>query len=337
MFDNKRINSRPVLSVITPVYNCEEYIDDCVRSLMNQTLEEIEFIFIDDFSTDGSLERLNEILDEFPEKSGRVRIIRHSQNKGVSYSRSEGLSVAEGEWIIFCDADDEVEKNAYELMHDAALEKVSDIVICGYQIFGDVGLRIYNQGIGEIEADELIAGICGSSKKKMHGALWNKMIRRSLWKNVTFPDGLNYCEDEVALFQILLKQPKIFIIKDILYKYRIRDNSLISSKDDTMDRQCDILIPFLSNLKMQASKCQRDAFDAKIIKLLYRLLKSKRLGISKLSAQYGCWYDKICLEKQMNIFERMHLRCSLKGKIFISRIIGFCNDSGYRLVKLIGW
>lgn len=335
MCNHKDVFCKPLLSVITPIYNCEGYIGDCVNSLLGQSFESIEFIFIEDCSSDRSFDCLNEALSKYPDKFDRIKILRHSENRGVAFSRSEGVSASVGEWIIFCDADDMVDTRAYELMYSVGREYASDIVICGYEIFGKgINSKVCNQGKGEIGADELFARICGLSRKTMHGALWNKMIRRCLLKDVIFPVGLNYCEDESALFQILMKQPKIYILDQALYKYRIRNNSLISLKDKTMDRQCALLIPFITGLKTNATQLQKDALDAKVIRLLYRLLKSKRLSLREFYKRYGEWYDKIELEKRFNILERIHLQCCLKGYLFSGGIIGFCNDSGYRLIKM---
>ncbi len=335
MSNHKDEFCNPLLSVITPIYNCEDYIGDCVNSLLGQSLENIEFIFIDDCSSDKSIDRLNEAVSRYPDKFERIKIIRHSKNRGVAFSRSEGVSASAGEWIIFCDADDMVDRNAYELMYSAGRDYASDIVVCGYEIFGKgIGSKVYDQGNGEIGADELFARICGLSRKTMHGALWNKMIRRSLLKDVRFPVEASYCEDEVALFQILMKQPKIHILDQTFYKYRIRNNSLISLKDETMEKQCAVLVPFITGLKINATEFQKDALDAKVVRLLYRLLKSHRLSHREFYNRYGDWYDKVRLEKRFNILERIHLQCCLKGYSFAGGIIGFCNDSGYRLIKM---
>lgn len=335
MCNHKDEFCKPLLSVITPIYNCEDYIGDCVNSLLGQSLENIEFIFIDDCSSDRSIDCLNEAVSRYPDKFERIKIIRHYKNRGVAFSRSEGVSASAGEWIIFCDADDMVDTNAYELMYSAGRDYASDIVVCGYEIFGKgIGPKGYGQGKGEIEADEFFARICGLSGKTIHGALWNKMIRRYLLKDVRFPVEASYCEDEAALFQILMKQPKIYILDQTLYKYRIRNNSLISLKDETMDKQCAVLIPFITGLKTNATDLQKNALDAKIIRLLYRLLKSKRLSLREFYKRYGDWYDKIRLEKRFNILERIHLQCCLKGYLFAGGMIGFCNDSGYKLIKM---
>lgn len=103
-----------VISVIIPVYNAENYIVECARSLLGQTYRNIEFIFIDDCSTDSSFKKLEMVVGEYPGLN--VRIVRHSENKGAAASRNDGLSLATGDYIGFVDADDWIEPEMYERM-----------------------------------------------------------------------------------------------------------------------------------------------------------------------------------------------------------------------------
>ena len=94
----------PKISVIVPVYNAERYIANCLRSLFEQTLDDIEYIFVDDASTDSSILIIRSILELYPLRQDHVVIIRNSVNKGPSYSRNRALEVCTGEYIAFCDS-----------------------------------------------------------------------------------------------------------------------------------------------------------------------------------------------------------------------------------------
>ena len=98
------------VSVCIPVYNMEKYIEDCIKSLVNQTLKEIELIFVNDGSTDNSLNILNEYKKQYPDI---IKVISQ-ENKGLGGARNKGLELASGEYIGFVDADDFVEPNMYE-------------------------------------------------------------------------------------------------------------------------------------------------------------------------------------------------------------------------------
>ena len=124
----------PSVSVIIPVYKTEEYIEKCADSLFKQTLDNIEYIFIDDNSPDRSIDLLTNVLECFPKRKGQVRIIRHTANTGVSYVRNEGLYIANGEYIIYCDSDDYVDIEMYEKLYSKAKENNADIVGCDFII-----------------------------------------------------------------------------------------------------------------------------------------------------------------------------------------------------------
>lgn len=120
------------VSVIVPIYNCAQYIGKCVDSLMNQTLDEIEVIFIDDHSKDDSYNELLKSLAQYPERAKNAIVKQHEENKGVSRTRNEGIDLASGEFIAFCDSDDWMDKRMYEKMYQTAKAESAEIVICDF-------------------------------------------------------------------------------------------------------------------------------------------------------------------------------------------------------------
>ena len=99
------------VSIVIPVYNVEKYIERCVRSLFEQTLDDIEYIFVDDCSPDQSVAVLQSTLQDYPNRKESVRIIRHKENKGVAVARNAGINAAQGKYLIHCDSDDWVDAN----------------------------------------------------------------------------------------------------------------------------------------------------------------------------------------------------------------------------------
>ena len=108
------------VSVIIPIYNVELFIERCVVSLMEQTLEEVELIFVDDASPDGSVNILREVVGRYPSRKDCVKIITHSENKGLPAARNTGLAEATGEYIFYCDSDDFVELDLLESLYNKA-------------------------------------------------------------------------------------------------------------------------------------------------------------------------------------------------------------------------
>ena len=122
----------PKVSIVIPVYNVEKYIERCVRTLFAQTLDDLEYIFVDDCSPDNSIDVMLKVLEEYPVRKPQVKLIRHEINQGVSQSRQDGVEAATGEYIIHCDPDDWVELDMYEQLYTKAKETNADLVLCDY-------------------------------------------------------------------------------------------------------------------------------------------------------------------------------------------------------------
>jgi glycosyltransferase involved in cell wall biosynthesis len=114
----------PKISVIIPVYNVRQYLDQCLNSLAEQTYKNLEIILVDDGSTDGS----SEICDSYSEKDERFKVI-HQNNAGVSSARNAGLNAVSGEWIMFMDADDWIENDTCEAALNCAVRNDADTVL----------------------------------------------------------------------------------------------------------------------------------------------------------------------------------------------------------------
>lgn len=118
------------VSVIVPIYKAEKYIERCARSLFEQTLDDIEYIFVNDCTPDRSMWVLQQVAKEYPHRLANIRILNHEKNTGQSGARRDGMAVASGEYVIHCDADDWVELDMYESMYSKAIETGSDAVTC---------------------------------------------------------------------------------------------------------------------------------------------------------------------------------------------------------------
>ena len=128
----------PKISIIIPVYNAEQYLEDCLLSISQQTFGDFEILAVNDGSTDRSLE----ILKKYQEKEPRLKVFSQ-ENKGVSAARNLGVEYAKGEYIIFLDSDDYIENNMIESLLKVAIENQSDIVLCGfYADFVDVNEQL---------------------------------------------------------------------------------------------------------------------------------------------------------------------------------------------------
>ena len=118
------------VSILVPVYNVAAFIEKCARSLFEQTFADIEYVFVDDCSPDNSVEILQRVLEDYPERKSCVKILRHEVNKGVSSARNTALRNASGDYVFFVDSDDFLELDAIALLLDKAKGTNVDIVLC---------------------------------------------------------------------------------------------------------------------------------------------------------------------------------------------------------------
>lgn len=126
------------VSVIVPVYNVEKYLERCLNSLVNQTLQDIQIIVVNDGSPDNSQEIIDRFEKEYPDKlKGYIK-----ENGGLSDARNYGMQFVEGEYVAFVDSDDYVDETMYEKLYNKAIEEDSELVVCGYYKVNDG--NIYN-------------------------------------------------------------------------------------------------------------------------------------------------------------------------------------------------
>ena len=212
------MEKNPLVSIIIPVYNVEQYIESCCRSVFSQTYDNIEVIIVNDGTPDRSIEIVEKMLaGEFAGMKPRVKII-NQENQGLPGARRTGLAHATGEYLIQFDPDDRPSRRIIKKMVAAAVKEDADMVICGYYNvyrFWKVPRR------EKYYADKMQILDAMFSHKHFRAFVWNKMVRRSLYdeKSFMFPRFF-MCEDLVLMSQFILRADKIVYIKDKLYNYK---------------------------------------------------------------------------------------------------------------------
>ena len=209
------------VSVIVPVYNAERYLERCVNSIFAQTFTDYELILVDDGSTDGS----GKMCDDYAQSNPQVCVI-HQANQGVSAARQKGLDAANGQYVIFADPDDWVEPTMLEELLKVAINNDADVVICDFWINSSevTGDRKY-QNPRALSSDSLLRQLIS---RELHGFTWNKLYRSSCLRkyHVTFPQGINYCEDLWFNCKLFLNQNvTVAYLKKAFYHYDYYSNS----------------------------------------------------------------------------------------------------------------
>lgn len=205
------------VSVIIPIYKVEKCIERCARSLFEQTLSSIEFIFVNDYSPDNSVSILQSVLNQYPNRSPHTKIVHHEYNRGLAAARNTGRSIAQGEYIIACDSDDWVERNMYELMYQKAKKTNADIVICDWNEIYATTTKYVSVNPPDNYTDCVIALLSG----KMHGSVWNKLVRSSLYQenDIMCKEGMDFCEDFYVTYRLFYFAKSIAYINLPLYHY----------------------------------------------------------------------------------------------------------------------
>lgn len=238
---------QPKVSVIIPVYKAEKFIEKCVRSLFEQTLDNIEYIFVNDCSPDESVSILKNSLQEYPNRRPLVKIINHQNNCGVSKSRQDGLEASTGEFIIHCDSDDWAEPEMYELMYNEGFQNNADVVMCEYYTNG-VNTQYYSS---RFEYDTENNGNMNFTIAPLYGAVWNKLVKRNLFHEhkISFFEEINMGEDLGVSLQLRYFSKKTIIIHKALYHHSIiNENSIYTNFSDSKSNQIVICANKLESL-----------------------------------------------------------------------------------------
>ena len=214
----------PIISIIVPVYNSELYLKNCIESLINQTIKDIEIILIDDGSTDDSCN----ICKMYSEYDSRIKLIS-KKNEGVSICRNIGISNALGQYIMFCDSDDRVDKKWCEELLNS-ISNGYDISVCGFKWIDND--KIVNKVFCNNKETVYISkqDIFKLREKDIFNVLWNKIFKANIIKdnNILFDTNLSLGEDVIFILDYLKNMNKnIGIVNETLYYYSFkRENNL---------------------------------------------------------------------------------------------------------------
>lgn len=222
-----------LVSAIVPVYNSEEFLEKCIESLRNQTLKDIEIIFINDGSTDNSLD----ILKKYEKIDNRIRVV-NQKNLGPSAARNKGIRIAKGKYISFIDADDWIDEKMYQEMIKLAEKDNADIAICDITIVDKNGER-YRKGLnieknilnGDDIKELILKELIKSSK---YNSMWNKIYRKSIVSEhkIFLDTKIFYAEDWLFNIKFLTSNAKRAIYVNKAFYYYRRGHVSLSNKYD---------------------------------------------------------------------------------------------------------
>ena len=252
-----------LISVVVPVYNVEEWLDECVSSIVKQTYTNLEIILVDDGSQDGC----PKICDEWAKRDDRISVI-HKQNGGLSSARNAGLDICNGEYVGFVDSDDTIECEMYKkMLHDIEQNNVKIVMCRTNRVIGDKIVRVGNDYNPEVIAKKEILDNYFYHKKDFCGSVCDKLISYDIIKNIRFPEGLN-SEDYYMLIQLYNNVDRMYYSDDFFYNYRLREDTICTIKRLTPHsfdkiKISDMIYEYVTQ-KMPDRISDADVFRAKI-------------------------------------------------------------------------
>lgn len=216
------------VSILVPVYNVEQYIERCARSLFEQTYPDLEFVFVNDCTPDRSMEILEQVMKDYPNRESAVKIINHERNRGVAAARNTLLDNADGDFVSWVDSDDWLEPNSIELLADKQLKTNSDIV----------SGNIFVHYVSEVK--ELVEKEYKDKREMLYNQLkdtwtndtfiWGRLFRRSLFEDnhIRCVEGRNFAEDRYIVVRLSYYANSFTTINAVIYNYDYCNNSSIT-------------------------------------------------------------------------------------------------------------
>lgn len=310
-----------LITVIVPIYNVGEYLDECITSIINQKYKKLEILLIDDGSTDSSAE----ISDKYSKKDKRIKVF-HKKNGGLSDARNFGIEKSSGNYICFIDGDDFVTDDYVSSMFENIKKYDVKIVACGFcKLYGNnIRKEINFQNIKRVyEGDEcqIYLNIIGY----YNVSACNKLFKKDLFDEIRFPVGAK-SEDWFVMYKIVEKAQKIYYNSDTKYIYRQRSGSITRNTVANVDsiKAARTVYEYFSNENIKKYAAQSLAFA--IIGVYNHLLcsgnKQKRI---KLKKEFNCvyvnlTYSKLSMARKIQLFLFRYMLC-----IYNILFLGFNN------------
>ncbi len=324
------------ISIIIPVYNAEKTIERCLESVINQKYENLEIILVNDGSTDNS----KEILEQYKGKDSRIKLI-NKENTGVSDTRNIGIEKATGDYIMFVDADDTVEKNMVERILNIIDEKQIDVLKYNYHIVKHKKGIIKNQENYDKYANKILSDsdmetfIDSLLEGNFNGYVWTLVIKKSIIQNVRFNTQIGMKEDLLFYIELLNNVKRFFFLNENLYNHYENDDSVCRSNKyyyknfEDYAKVNNLLIETLKEQKKYTSKREDKITISTILGLesvFYKACRQHKVNMEELDNMLNNINANKIINSDVNLAE---IKSQIKISIFLIRkkkkyvLIGF--------------
>lgn len=308
-----------LLSVIIPIYNVDKYIRECFDSILSQEFADIEFICIDDGSTDTS----GHICDEYAARDTRF-IVKHTTNQGVSAARNLGLSLAQGEYIAWIDPDDYIATDWLSNITQTIREYNCDILVFDYIRVknNQTIIKQYRKKSGYVDQLQFLSDI--TDDQIIENQLWQKVFKRELFHDIRFPTNITCMEDYAILPFLIEKANTVFYLREPLYYYRQRNDSQVMKSDLDKSYQCCLIAQ--ERYEYLSAKYQNIHHIGYWVQAMYFCIQFHKSDKTKKQQYKNIYVDfKNMIHKNMiHILSSKHLLLQSKLKLILigSGLIG---------------
>lgn len=298
------------ISVIIPVYNTEKELPKCLKSICDQTYKDLEIICIDDGSTDGS----SQVLDEFSMKDNRIKVV-HQKNGGESNARNTGLKMASGEYIAFCDCDDWIDTDMYEILaRELNCENIDMVGGSWYKETDVYSQEIRNQlpvNNAAFTREELLKYLYKRDSYRGFAYMWNKLYKREILKDkfgnlLLFHEDLRLGGDVLYLAEAALNIKKGKYIDRAFYHYYQRSESGCHTKD------VDKLQDWLKAYELVLQRFGEERIDDETIDYVKRFLAYHSSNAVEVAAEQGQEKAKKKFQGLMRKYEQEYVSLNMQ-------------------------
>lgn len=326
------LNMNPKISVIIPVYNVEKFLDRCVQSVINQTLQDIEIILVDDESPDNC----PQMCDEYAKQDKRIKVV-HKKNGGLGFARNSGLEVATGEYVTFLDSDDFVELNTYETLYNEARNNQLDICYFQHCRYLNDGTKVYKKNlVTEVEYVEtneevqrFLLNMVGAHPTERKPRDYSMSVCMGIFKlnivqncNIRFVSERDVASEDLIFHLSLLPHiNRIGILPNVFYNYYINPNSITTNYNEQkylrLIKCLDVVKDFLD--KSFEYNIYSGHYYSQILRIYKVILKFESLNENISKTDKKKRIAKICSHSQLSELytDKIISKYPLRERLFI--------------------
>lgn len=318
---------KPAVSVIVPVYKVEQYLDKCVQSILDQTFRDFELLLVDD----GSPDKCGEMCETWAKKDGRIRVI-HKPNGGLSDARNAGIVQANGDYLLFVDSDDWIEKNMLATLYGLIREADADMACCNFRSVNEDGSQHWDDAVitpGVWTEEDFWKQFFSSNAQTYCNVAWNKLYKKELFDTVRYPVG-RINEDVYILYDLVSQCKKIAATDQIGYYYLFRAGSIMNRSGSL--RKLTNPEAYINRARAFADRQLWYFSEESLMCAVHNMLLGDFGEGGKKSKEY-----RAVKREAKTVFSRLFRRMSLKRKISLS--LFFISEPlarGFRKAFLMG-